>query len=113
LERYTFSTLPNGFKETEFQDLVLFYRTVWSNQAGESIILEQGNGQEEITLDAEMANAVTIEKSGGTEVLCYPLENSITMIWAQDGYSFSVTCSGEFDVEQVLDLIEKIEIIQK
>ena len=108
MPRYTFSVLPEGFVEVEFQDLTLFYRTIYSNKNEEEIILEQSNGQEVITLDKELADTAVVQSESGVEVICYSLENSVTLIWTQDSYSFNMTCSGKLTVDQALQLIDTL-----
>lgn len=108
MQRYTLCALPDGFVEDEFQDFPLFYWTVYVNQDGDSIILQQGNGQEEITLDHEFSDTSFLQSPQGTDVLCCAAEGSITLIWTQDCYSFSITCSGNFTVQQVLSLVDQI-----
>lgn len=108
MQRYALSILPEGFSENTFQNLTLFYRTIYSNSNGDLIILEQGNGQEEITLDQELADTVVLKSKQGISAICYTLENSTTLIWTQDTYSFNMTYFGKITIEQALELIDTL-----
>ncbi len=110
-ERYEPSYLPEGFEETEYLEFNTAISTIWTNK-GETVILEQGIGHDSrVSLDTQFESYKTILVGEYTVYYVYR-NNTYSSVWIQDGYVFCLTCTGDFSLEEMTQIIASITVTE-
>lgn len=109
--RYTLSWVPEGYVETKFIEREILLSTIWSNNEGTHILLGQGEGTQETTLDHIGNNIVEFEY-GSVEIYQLTMEERNTFVWAQDNYIFQLLVPDSIPIDSALQMIDSLTKIE-
>lgn len=104
---YTLSQIPDGYKEVvSYQiDTILF--TIWKNEDGQDILLSQGIGSQEITLDHTSDNLIIINHND-LLISHLVLAEANSFVWEQNGYVFQLMVSDNISLNETLEMIDSL-----
>lgn len=97
---FTLGKLPEGYKQTSFKSSPHNITTVWENDEGDSIILQQGDGITKRSIDNERLKKSHVAVNGVTMDV-YSEEGYSLILWNSDVYTFSIDYYGSEDPEKV------------
>lgn len=104
---YTFSSLPEGFRQISVTENDHSVITVWENENGDSIILSQGDGITKRSVDVErLKKSETVLDGIVYEV--YTEEDYILILWNTREYTFSIDYYGKMNGEDIIKLAERL-----
>ena len=104
---YTFSSLPEGFKQISVTENDHSVITVWEKENGDSIILSQGDGITKRSVDVErLQKSETV--ANGIVYEIYTEEDYILILWNTAEYTFSIDFYGKMNGEDIIKLAESL-----
>lgn len=104
---YTFSSLPEGFKQISVTENDHSVITVWEKENGDSIILSQGDGITKRSVDVERLEKSEMV-SDGIVYEIYTEEDYILILWNTPEYTFSIDYYGKINSEEIIKLAESL-----
>ncbi len=90
---YTFNNLPDGFKMTSRNMTAHAIVTLWENEKGDTLVLQQGDGITTRSIDNERLEK-TYETVGGITMDIYSEDGYALILWNTDKYTFSIDYFG-------------------
>lgn len=112
LYEYKFSSIPDGFTETNVLDTPAGIEHEYTNDVGEKIGLTQcGTDGFVLSIDNEHGTLSEITVKGLTVYVYVHESNTFTSAqWiTEDGYALTLSYEGEIDIDTMIALIESIE----
>lgn len=104
---YTFSSLPDGFRQVSVTENDHSVITVWENANGDTIVLSQGDGISKRSIDVER-----LKKSekviNGTVYEVYTEDDYILLLWNTAEYTFSTDYYGKMNADEIIKLAESL-----
>lgn len=104
---YTLTDLPDGYEETDFRVFDGLLWTEWTNESGNSIILKQEPGTNEITLDNKKDYMDRILVDDVTILVHDTLETKI-YIWEYNEYTFYLSIHEEITTDATVRIIKSL-----
>lgn len=95
---YTLINLPDGFTEVSHTDDIHTVVTIWENENGDSLILQQGDGITKRSIDTERLKKTYITISG-TEFEAYSEAGFTLLMWNTEKHTFSIDYYGQIEPE--------------
>ena len=106
---YQIKELPEGFVQTDYFRTDFSITTIYENQEGNKIELDQSATQNiAITFDAETRGYRNYSE-GELKVDIYIGEGIKQAVWVKDTYMFVMSVYGEFDIELMKKMILNVE----
>jgi len=106
---YQIKKLPEGFIQTGCFRTDLGITTVYENQEGSKIELDQSATQNiAVTFDAETSEYLNYNQ-GELQVDIYIGEGIKQAVWVKDTYMFVISVYGEIDIELMKEMILNVE----
>ena len=110
-EHYTLGYVPDGYELIEDARLFSIDREKWANSDGDYLILEQAVWDGiKYSLDSETGETTSI--ICGNRELYYRITQLHTYIWNDGTYSFILSSSKAFSVDELEMLLEGMKVVQ-
>ena len=108
MTKYTLSFLPEGYYMENCYEFDSLRNTIWKANGKPNILLAQGTGTHETTLDHTTDNLSTF-KHGTLLITQQTVDGAYTFIWEQHGYLFHLTLHDGIPVDEVLKMIDSLQ----
>lgn len=108
-QKYGLTALPNGFEKIDTLENDTVIITTYENTNGDVISFTQNASDKATTfVDAEHGE-YNILNVADYEVHIYTREGIIHAVWGYDTYLFEIICYGDFNEQDMIDMIESVK----
>ena len=109
---YTLTNLPDGFAEVSRTADIHTVVTIWENESGDSLILQQGDGITKRSIDTERLKKTYITLDG-TEFEAYSEEGFILLMWNTEKHTFSIDYYGRMSARELARIAADDLVLEK
>lgn len=105
---YTFSVLPDGYKQVSVTENEHSVITVWEDANENAVVLSQGDGMTKRSIDAERLEK-TETVADGIVYEIYTEDEYILILWNTAEYTFSIDHYGDLKVDYLLEMAKSLK----